>query len=325
MGSISISGSDTNSYMDRQSDLYSTVNRGKVDDLMSHNSESSFVNQTGSLVSNLRSIGGNTLPSKPEAKRSILPNTESDKDAAIRKQSLAIASLVTNRLHPQSAFVTHGDWRRVMDGDTVLYYDPITNVISSTLPDGYPIETEEFLFDNFIHGNGKNYLNDTVCRMNRLFSKVREQLENRRQCGLGNEESSRSVSSNPKWRESDSLSQPSGISNRSEGSSAAHSTPLSSSRITKEEDGEIGFDRTEIKENALQFLNDLSQSGHTPTNKRRMNTLSEHFDRVGAPTPLLSRRSTVSGGGYEGPLSTLLELKSILFESNICIDLLIIR
>lgn len=230
-----------------------------------------------------------------EPKRSILPNSEADKDTTIRKQSLAMAEAVTNRLHPRSAFATHADWRRVVDGNTILYFDPITNVISSTLPDGYPIEAEEFLYNDFIHSSD-SHLNTTVCSINRLFSKVREQLANRRYNGGDN--SSRSMSSNAKWRESDSFSQPSVISFRSEG--------LLHSRLAHEDESEATAD---IKENAMMFLHDLNQSAYPMTSKRRLNIMSELFDRTSSTSSMLSRRG-------EDSSSTLSELKYLLFDGR---------
>ena len=307
-GSIS---RETNSFLDRREMIIIPSDPDRMEEKQGRGSEMSFGNSTIPKTSNVNSA----LQNKQESKRPVA-NSESDRDAIISKQSSDLAEMVTNKIHPTSGFVTHGDWRRVVAGDIILYYDPITNVISSTLPDGYPMECQEFLFDEFIHSNHSQYLNQIVCQVNRLFTRVREMLDYRREMGKGADESSHSVSSAVKWHESDSLSQPSGISNRSE-SLTSHSL-LPRNRGYHEDDSETGsVDRTDIKENTMMFLSDLAQNSHGSVSKRRIDKLSEVFDRISSSSSLMSRRvvSSDSGnGGNESQYATLNELKTLLYE-----------
>lgn len=286
-----------------------------MDAFLSHTTDSSFLNTGQNNVGNLISMGNNTIQSIPEPKRTIVPNTESDRDAIIRQQSMEMAKAITKRLHPKTSFATHSDWKRVVDGHTVLYYDPITNVISSTLPDGYPIDPDELLYDDFIHGNDEKCLNYTVCTVNCLFSKVREQLEMRRHTMAAGEESSQSISSRQKWKESDSLSQPSVVSNRSESGIPSHFSTLSRNRVNRDEDVEGGSIDRDGGDNLIGLLNDTIHSSHGTPFKRRINMITDLFDRIGSSSSLLSKRNgSTASTVFDGSGNVLMELKAVLFD-----------
>lgn len=286
-----------------------------MDVFLSQTTDSSFLNSGQNNIGNLISMGNNTIQSIPEPKRTIVPNTESDKDTIIREQSMEMAKAINKRLHPKTSFATHSDWKRVVDGHTILYYDPITNVISSTLPDGYPIDTEELLYDDFIHGNDEKCLNQTICTVNCLFSKVREQLEIRRHSIAVGEESSQSISSRQKWKESDSLSQPSGISNRSESGIPSHFSTLSRNRVNRDEEAEGSIEH-DGSENVIGLFNDTIHSSHGTPFKRRINMITDLFDRIGSSSSLLSKRNgSTASTVFDGSGNVLMELKSVLFDS----------
>ena len=67
----------------------------------------------------------------------------------------------------------------------------------------------------------------------------------------------------------------------------------------------------------MMFLSDLAQNSHGSVSKRRIDKLSEVFDRISSSSSLMSRRvvSSESGnGGNESQYATLNELKTLLYE-----------
>ena len=263
----------------------------------------------------MSSIGGNTLHSKPEPKLSILPNSENDKDLAIRKHSHLKAREISNKIHSKESFVSHGDWKRIVDGNIIIYYEPVTNVISSSLPDGYPIDMDDFLYTDYLQSSDSFHLNFTVCKINHLISKVRQQLDLHRHNQLG-DDSSHSLSSNMKWNETDSFSQPSGISYRSESLSGTlfnRNAGVPNAMMEEDiDDSWSNIERLGHKENARQFLNDLS---HNVLIKRKSMMNESHFDRINSSSTLMTRRSTSGTYCSSNDSSTILsELKNMLFD-----------
>ena len=95
---------------------------------------SSFVRNGGSF-----SVSRDKIPSQGSAPS--FQSIEENRDLEISKQSMRIVASVNARLYNHSKNGDgHGEWKRLtISNFTELYYNSLTGVISTTIPDGYMV------------------------------------------------------------------------------------------------------------------------------------------------------------------------------------------